>query len=96
MCIRLDYYTKENTRSIFVSTYWSLLVVEGIFKELFVPFLLVGYIYNDIDAFFRWWSMDLHEQDSPIVPLLMKSYMDLDNTSVIPNMIEEASHFKHL
>lgn len=95
MCIRLDYYTKEN-RSIFVSTYWSLLVVEGIFKELFVPFLLVGYIYNDIDASFRWWSMNLHEQDSPIVPLLMKSYMDLDNTSVIPNMIEEASHFKHL
>ena len=38
--------------------------------------------------------MKLHEEDFPTIPFLMKSYMDLDNMSVIPHMIEEIPIFK--
>lgn len=39
--------------------------------------------------------MKLHE-DFPIISLLIKSYMDLDNIFVIPHMIEEVLNFKAL
>ena len=38
--------------------------------------------------------MKLREQDFPTIPLLMKSYMDLENIPVIPHMIEEVPNFK--
>ena len=40
--------------------------------------------------------MKLHEEDFPTIPFLMKSYMDLDHTQVIPHMIEEIPNFKTL
>ena len=55
---------------------------------------MVGHTYDDIDALFGRWSMKLHEVDYPIIPLLMKSYMNLDNVPVIPHLIEEVSDFK--
>ena len=51
-------------------------------------------MHNDIDASFGQWSMKLHEEDFPIVPLLMKLYMILSNVPVIPHMIEEEPNFK--
>jgi hypothetical protein len=33
--------------------------------------------------------MDLREHDYPTIPLLMKSYMDMEKVTVIPHMIEE-------
>jgi hypothetical protein len=33
--------------------------------------------------------MDLREHDYPTIPLLMKSYMDMEKVPVIPHMIEE-------
>ena len=59
-----------------------------------MSFLMVGHTRNNIDASFRRWSMKLHEEDFPIIPLLMKSYMALDHMPVIPHMIEEISNFK--
>jgi len=38
--------------------------------------------------------MKLREEDFPTIPLLMKSYMNLENVPVIPHMIEEVSDFK--
>src|SRR5665213_2811165 len=83
MRVQLDNCAKDN-KSRFVFAYWSLLVAKGIFKEVFVSFLMVGHTHDDIDASFRRWSMKLHEEDFPSIPLLMKSYMDLDNVPVIP------------
>ena len=51
--VQLDNSAKDN-KSRYVFAYWSLLVVKGIFKEVFVSFLLVGYTYGDIDASFGW------------------------------------------
>ena len=55
---------------------------------------MAGHTHDDIDASFGRWSMKLHEEDFPTIPLLMKSYMDLDNVPVIPHMIEEIPNFK--
>ena len=67
---------------------------KGIFKYVFVSFLMVGHTHDDIDASFGCWSIKLHEEDFSTISLFMKSYMDLDNMPVIPHMIEEVSNFK--
>ena len=63
-------------------------------RRCFVSFLLVGHTYDDIGASFGRWSMKLWEEDFPTIAMLMKLYMDLDNVSVIPHMIEEVPDFK--
>ena len=74
--------------------FWSLLIAKGVFEEIQVSFMLVGHTYDDIDASFGRWSMKLGENDYPTIPLLMKSYMDLDDDLVIPGLIEEVPNFK--
>ena len=64
------------------------------FKEVFVYFLMVGHMHDDIDASFGRWSTKLHEEDFPTKPLLMKSYTELDNVQVIPYMIDEIPNFQ--
>ena len=53
MWVQLNNYAKDNTNR-FVFAYWSLLVANGIFKEVFVSFLLVGHMHNDIYASSGW------------------------------------------
>src|SRR5665213_3542773 len=91
--VQLDNCAKDN-KCRYVFCFWSLLVAKGIFKEVFVSFLMVGHTHDDIDASFGRWSMKLHEEDFPTIPLLMKSYMDLDSVPVIPHLIEEVPDFK--
>ena len=91
--VQLDNCAKDN-KCRYVFCFWSLVVTKGIFKEVFVYFLMVGHTHDDIDASFGCWSKKLHEEDFPTIPLLMKSYMDLDNVPVIPHMIEEVPNFK--
>ena len=38
--------------------------------------------------------MQLHKEYYPIIPLLMKPYMDLDNVPVISHMVEDVLDFK--
>jgi hypothetical protein len=91
--VQLDNCTKDN-KCRYVFCFWSLLVAKGIFKEVFVSFLMVGHTHDDIDASFGRWSMKLHEEDFPTIPLLMKSYMDLENVHVISHLIGEVHDFK--
>ena len=74
---QLDNCAKDN-KNRYVFAYWLLLVVKGIFKEVFISFLLVGHTHDDIDGSFGRWSMKLREEDFPTIPLLMKSYMNLN------------------
>ena len=91
--VQLDNCWRDN-KSRYIKCFWSLLVAKGIFEEIQVSFLLVGHTHDDIDASFGRWSMKLRENDYPTVPLLMKSYMDLDKEPVIPALIEEVPDFK--
>ena len=61
---------------------------------MYINFLIVGHTHNDIDALFDKWSYKLTGSDYPIVPLLMKSFMDKESRPVIPHLIEEVPDFK--
>ena len=91
--VQLDNYLKDN-KCRYVFCFWSFLVAKGIFKEVFVSFLMVGHTHDDIDASFGHWSMKLNKEEFPTISLLMKSYMDLDHMPVIPHMIGEIPNLK--
>jgi hypothetical protein len=61
---------------------------------VYVNFMLVGYMHEDIDALFGRWSMKLRKHDYPTVPLLMKSFMDGESIPVVPHLIQEVPDFK--
>ena len=71
-----------------------MLTAKGIFTEVHVSYLLVGHIHDNNDASFGRWSMDLHKHDYPIIPLLMKSYMEMEKVPIIPHMIEELPNWR--
>jgi hypothetical protein len=84
----------RNNKNWFVFYFWSLLVAKGIFREVYVCFMSVGYTYNDIDALFGRWSMSLKKKNSPTIPLLMKPFMDVELVPTIPHLIKEVPDFK--
>ena len=55
---------------------------------------MVGHTHDYINVSFGHLSMKLHEEDFPTIPLLMKSYMDLDYVPVILHMMGEVPYFK--
>ena len=93
MKVLAHFYHTMALKCRYVFCFWSMLVAKGIFKEVFVYFLMAGHTHDDIDASFGRWSMKLHEEDFSTIPLFVKSYMDLDDVPVIPHMIEEISNF---
>ena len=88
MHVQLDNCWNDN-KCRFVKAFWSMLTTKGIFTEVHVSYLLVGHTHDDINASFGIWSMDLREYDYPTIPLLMKSYMDMEKNHVILHMIKE-------
>lgn len=92
--IQLDNCWREN-KNRYAFCFWSLLVAKKIVREVIVSFMMVGHTHDDIDASFGRWSMVLKEKDHSTLPLLMKSYMDLDKDGpMIPHLIEEVPDFK--
>lgn len=92
--VQLDNCWREN-KNRFAFCFWSLLVAKKIVQEVVVSFMMVGHTHDDIDASFGRWSMVLKEKDHPTLPMLMKSYMDLDEDGpMIPHLIEEVPDFK--
>jgi hypothetical protein len=71
-----------------------LLKHTGVFWEVYINFLIIGLTHNNIDALFRRWSWKLKASDCPILPLLMKSFMDAEKQPVIPHLIKEVPDFK--
>lgn len=91
--VQMDNAVSDN-KNRFVFCFWSLLVAKGIFREVYVNFMLVGHTHDDIDALFGRWSMALKKEDFPTIPLLMKSFMDNEAVPTIPHLIEEVPDFK--
>ena len=85
--------TRDNkNRFVFVSC--SLLTYHGVFQEVYINFLIIDHTHNDIDAHFDRWSYKLRRMDYPTLPLLMKSFMDIESQPVILHLIEEVPNFK--
>ncbi|KAG0572237.1 hypothetical protein KC19_VG078600 [Ceratodon purpureus] len=91
--VQLDNACSDN-KNRYMLCFFSLLVARGIFREVYVNFMLVGHTHDDIDALFGRWSMKLRKNDYPTIPLLMKSFMDAETEPVIPHFIEEVPDFK--
>jgi hypothetical protein len=91
--VQIDNAAGDN-KNRFVFCFWSLLVAKGIFREVYVNFMLVGHIHDDIDAFFGRWSMALKKENFPTIPLLMKSFMEVESIPTIPHLIKEVPDFK--
>jgi hypothetical protein len=91
--VQMDNATRDN-KNRFVFCFWSLLVVKGIFREVYVNFMLVGHTHDDIDALFGRWTMALKKENFPTIPLLMKSFMEVESIPTIPHLIEEVPNFK--
>lgn len=83
---------KETNKYEYMFCTLSLLIAKQNFKEVFVSFLVVKHIRDDIDVLFGCWSMKLYEEFQPF-PFLMKSYMDLNNMQIIIHLIEEVFDF---
>ena len=91
--IQMDNATGDN-KNRYVFCFWSLLVAKKIFREVYVNFMIVGHMHDDIDALFGRWSMALKKESFPTVPLLMKSFMDVESIPTILHLIEEVADFK--
>ena len=91
--VQMDNAVSDN-KNRFVFCFWSLLVAKGIFREVYVNFMLVGHTHDDIDALFGRWSMALKKEDFPTIPLLMRSFMENETVPTIPHLIEEVPDFK--
>ena len=91
--LQLDNATRDN-KNHFVFAFRLLLMYHGVFQEVYINFLIVGHMHNDIDALFYRWSYKLRGIDYPTLSLLMKSFMDTESRLVIPHLIEEVPDFK--
>jgi hypothetical protein len=69
-----------------------LLTARGIFKEVIVEFLVVGHIYEDIDAYFSYLSKLLKQKNTYVLADLMKAFMDSQKLAVfIPELVQEVA-----
>ena len=91
--VQMDNATGDN-KNKFIFCFWSLLVANKIFREVYVNFMIVGHTHDDIDALFGRWSMALKKESFPTIPLLMKSFMDVEAVPTIPHLIKEVPNFK--
>lgn len=91
--VQMDNAAGDN-KNRYVFCFWSLLVAKKIFREVYVNFMLVGHTHDDIDAMFGRWSMLLKKDNFPTIPLLMKSFMDVESIPAIPHLVEEVPDFK--
>jgi hypothetical protein len=69
-------------------------VANGVFQEVYMNYLLAGHTHDDINALFGRWSVRLQKHDYPIIPLLMKFFMDEESIPMIPHLIKEVPDFK--
>jgi len=72
----------------------SLLTARGLFKEIQVGFLLVGYTHEDIDAYVSHVSKALKSKNTFVVADLMKAFMQSQELSFMPEFIQEVGDFK--
>ena len=61
---------------------------------MYINFLTVGHMHDDIDALFGRWSYKLKGTDYSTLPMLMKSFMDIESRLIILYLIKEVLDFK--
>ena len=83
-----------DNKNRWVFAFCSMLMYKRIFREVYIKFLIVGHLHEDIDALFGRWNTRLKTKDYPTLSLLMNSFMDCETEPVTPHLIEEVPDFK--
>jgi hypothetical protein len=91
--LQLDNSAKDN-KNKYLMAFLSLLTARGIFKEIQVGFLLVGHTHEDIDAYFSHLSKALKSKNTFVLADLMKAFMQSQELSFMPELIQEVGDFK--
>ena len=91
--LQLDNSTKDN-KNKYLMAFLSLLTTRGVFKEIQVGFLLVGYTHKDIDAYFNHLSKALKSRNTFVVADLMKAFIESQELLFMLEFIQEVGDFK--
>lgn len=84
--LQLENSTKDNKHK-YLMAFLSLLTTHYVFKKIMVRFLLVGHMHEDIDAYFSLWSHWRRLIYTFVFVDLMKSFMDSQEMSFMPEFI---------
>ncbi|KAL3686809.1 hypothetical protein R1sor_013118 [Riccia sorocarpa] len=91
--MQLDNSGKDNKNWVLMA-FFSELVARGVFKTVFMYFLIVGHTYEDVDAFFSKVNRALSFQHISNIPQLMAAVMEAEEKKVLPRFITEVADYK--
>jgi hypothetical protein len=68
-----------DNKNWFMFSFWSSFFAKGIIREVYMSFILVGYIHINMHCLEDGrWNMSLRKENYPTIPLFMKSFMDVE------------------
>ena len=91
--LQLDNCAGEN-KNRYVFAFLSLLVAKGIFKQVYVGFLMVGHTHEDVDAMFSKFSESMRVKDAFTLPQMMDIFHNSYSGHPVPSLVEEVPDFK--
>jgi len=91
--LQLDNSARDN-KNQYIMAFLSLLTARKVFQEIQVGFLLVGHTHEDIDGYFSYLSKQLKTTNTFVLSDLMKTFMESQFLSFIPELIQEVADFK--
>ncbi|KAL3675806.1 hypothetical protein R1sor_025754 [Riccia sorocarpa] len=91
--IQLDNSGKDNKNWVMMA-FFSELVIRGVFKTVFISFLIAGHTHEDVDAFFSKVNKMLSFQHISNVPQLMAAVMEAEKKKALPRFITEVADYK--
>ena len=91
--LQLNNSTKDN-KNKYLMAFLSLLITWDIFEEIQAGLLLVGHMYEDIDIYFNHLSKALKSKNMFVLADLMKTFMQSQVLSFMPEFIQKVVEFK--
>ncbi|KAL3675393.1 hypothetical protein R1sor_025341 [Riccia sorocarpa] len=91
--MQLDNSGKDNKNWVLMA-FFSELVARGVFKTMFMYFLIVGHTHEDVDAFFSKVNRALSFQHISNIPQLMAAVMEAEEKKALPRFITEVADYK--
>ncbi|KAL3697530.1 hypothetical protein R1sor_011606 [Riccia sorocarpa] len=90
--MQLDNSGKDNKNWVLMA-FFSELVARGVFKTMFLYFLIVGHTHEDVDSFFSKVNRALSFQHISNIPQLM-AVMEAEEKKALPRFITEVADYK--
>jgi len=69
-------------------------VAKGIYKQVYVGFLMVGHTHEDVDAMFSKFSESMRTKDAYTLPQMMDIFRNSYSGHPVPSLVEEVPDFK--